>query len=393
MYDLLAAILSFFYDLVPSYGFAIIMLTLVLMIVLAPFTVRQTRSMLAMQRLQPEVKRLRAKYGNDRERMNQEMMALYQANGVNPLGGCLPLLIQAPVLFVMYRVVQGLTRRVSEQGLSLGFFSSHTNASSAGSFPDRPFNPDHLDHGTKLFQDLDGATQMKSFGIDLAESAQGSLSSNFVEAIPYLLLVIGVGITTFVQQRQISQRQKARGGKQELDPQQQQTQAILKIMPFMLPVISFGFPAALVLYWFVSNVFRVGQQAFITRRVYGTHDDEAEIVRPSSDDGADDDASDPAPSPARGGTGSKATVNHGSRRPVSNPPKKKARPKPSSSSSTGGSSSGKKSSTQQARASSSAKKRQSQTSRRVTPKQRATPEPTPPASSGRAARSSRKKRK
>ena len=76
MFDFFADLLSWFYDLWPSYGGAIILFTLLIMTVMAPVTVRQTRSMLAMQRLQPELKRLRDKYGDDREQLNQEMMGL-----------------------------------------------------------------------------------------------------------------------------------------------------------------------------------------------------------------------------------------------------------------------------------------------------------------------------
>ena len=115
--DGIANLLGWLYDLWPSYGGSIILLTLVIMTVMAPLTIRQTRSMLEMQRLQPELKKLRAKYPNDRERMNQEMMALYQANGVNPLGGCLPILVQLPIFLFLFQVVRGLTRRITDIGL------------------------------------------------------------------------------------------------------------------------------------------------------------------------------------------------------------------------------------------------------------------------------------
>src|SRR5437762_1427000 len=90
--------LSFFYDLVPSYGLAIILLTVAVRLVMLPLTIKQTRSMQEMQKLQPEVKRLQAKYkGGDRQKMNEEMMKLYKEHKVNPLGGCLPLLLQLPI--------------------------------------------------------------------------------------------------------------------------------------------------------------------------------------------------------------------------------------------------------------------------------------------------------
>ena len=109
MFNMLAGLVAFFYGLIPSYGLAISLLTLAVMVVLAPFTIKGTRSMLAMQRLQPEIKRLQAKHKGDRQALNEAMMAFYKEHQINPLAGCLPLVVQMPVLLVMYRVIRGLT--------------------------------------------------------------------------------------------------------------------------------------------------------------------------------------------------------------------------------------------------------------------------------------------
>src|SRR6266513_2151113 len=101
--------LNFFYGVVPSYGWAIVLLTLAVMLLLTPFTVKSTRSMLAMQRLQPEIKRLQQQHKNDRQALNEAMMAFYKEHNVNPLGGCLPLLLQMPVFFGLYEAIRGLT--------------------------------------------------------------------------------------------------------------------------------------------------------------------------------------------------------------------------------------------------------------------------------------------
>src|SRR3954452_1752054 len=103
--------LAFFYDLWPSYGMAIVLFTLAIMLVLTPLSIKSTRSMIAMQRLQPEMKRLQQKYKNDRETLNKEMMAFYQANNINPFSSCLPLLLQMPVFIVLYRVLRGLSQQ------------------------------------------------------------------------------------------------------------------------------------------------------------------------------------------------------------------------------------------------------------------------------------------
>ena len=102
----LGAILSFFYNVVPSYGVAIILLTITVRTVLLPLTIRQTRSMAAMQRVQPKVKELQRKYKGNRQKLNEELQKLYKEHQVNPLGGCLPLILQLPVFFALYSVLQ-----------------------------------------------------------------------------------------------------------------------------------------------------------------------------------------------------------------------------------------------------------------------------------------------
>ena len=130
-------------DRFPNYALAIIVFTCLVMIVLTPVTLKQTRSMLAMQKVAPVLKKLRKKHGNDRDRLNQEMMALYQANGINPLAGCLPLIAQMPIFFALFYTVRGLTRRTGEVGLRLGDVSTidPSNASYIPELNARVFNP------------------------------------------------------------------------------------------------------------------------------------------------------------------------------------------------------------------------------------------------------------
>src|SRR2546429_10020254 len=110
LYNAFGAVLAFFYAIIPNEGVAIILLTITVMLVLFPLTAKSARSMLAMQRLQPEIKKLQAKHKNDRQALNEAMMAFYKEHSVNPLSGCLPQLVQFPVLIVMFRVLRGLTK-------------------------------------------------------------------------------------------------------------------------------------------------------------------------------------------------------------------------------------------------------------------------------------------
>jgi hypothetical protein len=127
---------------------------------------------------------------------------------------------------------------------------------------DRNFDPAFLNHKSKMYVDLSNTNTMQAFGMNLAESASQALKQGLVHALPYLFLILIVGVTGVIQQRQI----QGRSPNQQVNPQQQM---IMKIMPIFLPVISFTLPAGLVLYFAVSNLYRVGQQWFISRSVYG----------------------------------------------------------------------------------------------------------------------------
>ncbi len=100
-------VLKFFYGFLGNYGMAIILLTVCIKLIFWPLTQKSYKSMKGMQTLQPEMQKLREKYGHDKQRLNQEMMAFYKDNKVNPLGGCLPMLIQIPVFFALYQVLLG----------------------------------------------------------------------------------------------------------------------------------------------------------------------------------------------------------------------------------------------------------------------------------------------
>ncbi len=264
MFDVIADFLAWMYDLTSSYGVAIVLLTIAVNVVTTPFTLKSTKSMLAMQRLQPELKRIQTDFKHDRQRMNEELMAFYKEHEINPLGGCLPMLIQLPVFAVLYRVLSGLTQRFTEVGLAIGQVSSQASAGEPlreVSFPRQDFNPAYVDPGQRLHQDLVGANEMDSFGFDLSRSLSQMLTENRTKALPYLGLILLVFLTSRYQQRQIS----GRNTNAAVNPQQQM---IMKVIPYMIPVISYGLPAAMVVYFLTGNLFRIGQQGYITRKFY-----------------------------------------------------------------------------------------------------------------------------
>jgi YidC/Oxa1 family membrane protein insertase len=265
LFDGIAWILSFLYSLWPSYGGAIILLTLLIMVVMTPLTLKGTRSMMAMQRLQPEMKRIQDKYKDDREKLNQELLAFYKENNINPVGGCLPLFLQMPVFIVLYRVISGLTLAGSSMGIQTGWNGSQSGRGiSLTQVPTevmkQPFQPAYLDHSSELYRSLNGAFSMPFLGLDLSESASQAFQKGIVDALPYLLMIGIVAFSGWYQQRQMQARSSG-----PVNPQQQ---TISRVMLFFLPAISFGLPAGVVLYFVVSNLYRVGQQAYITRTLY-----------------------------------------------------------------------------------------------------------------------------
>ncbi|CAN5758991.1 hypothetical protein BH10ACT1_BH10ACT1_40430 [soil metagenome] len=263
MYNLIAKPLEFFYGIWPNYAGAISLLTLSIMVILLPLTLKGTRSMLAMQKLQPELKKLQNKHRDDRQKLNEEVMKFYKENNINPMSGCLPLILQMPVFFVLYRTLYELLNRAPyghDVGAAVARSANKVNGSVFSEFG--YFRPKHLDLSSKLYQDLSATREMRSFGINLAESAQKAFSHGFVNALPFIVLVLGVTATSFYQQRQIAGRNPAAAA---ANPQQQM---LMKIMPLFFAFISLTLPAGIVVYFLVSNLFRIAQQAFITRTMY-----------------------------------------------------------------------------------------------------------------------------
>ena len=101
-----ANVLKFFDSFTGSFGWSVILLTVAFRIVVLPLSIKQTKSMIAMQKLQPQLKEIQKKYKDDREKQGQEMMKLYKDNKVSPLGGCLPLILQLPILFALFEVLR-----------------------------------------------------------------------------------------------------------------------------------------------------------------------------------------------------------------------------------------------------------------------------------------------
>ncbi len=299
LFDVVTAVLAWFYSLVPSYGMAIALLTLTAVVAITPLTLKMTRNMLQMQQHMPEVKKLQNQHRGDRQAMNEATMAYYKEHGLNPVGCLLPMLVQGPIFLVMYRVVDGLTRRTTEIGTQLGFTSRRYVDSAAGAVPEYgptpiargelPFDPDFLSRDSDLYEDLSADLEMVTLGVDLSRSASNVISESIVSAFPYLVMLVIVLLTSLYQQRQIQGRQSG-----AVTPQQQM---MMRLIPYMLPVFSYVMPAAVVTYFIVSNLVRIAQQAYITRSFYRGEDSLGAQVAKQRAAAEDDDTDAKARSP------------------------------------------------------------------------------------------------
>ena len=290
MFDLIANVLSFLYDINNSYVVAIVLLTLIVLVVATPLTLTGTKSMLKMQLLQPELKEIQNKYPKEeRDAMNAELMEFYKDNQINPVGGCIPMLFQIPVFLVLYRVILGVTRRATPTGIELGEVVGSLNAGTDPQLIDTDellnFNPAFVSEDSQLFQDLSSTNVMESIGFDLARSASQVLGDGIVPALPYLILVLVVGASGFIQHRMI----RARNTGASMNETQE---LIMKYIPFMLPIFAFTLPAAIVFYFLVSNLYRIGQQAYITRSFYGNDDSLGAQIRRQREEAPQDEVKD-----------------------------------------------------------------------------------------------------
>jgi len=214
--EILLVSVKFFFKLIPNWGLAIILLTLVIKIIFFPLTYSSTKSMSKMAELQPKVKAIRAKYKKaksdiaQRRQMNEEMMKLYKEHGVNPAGGCLPMLIQLPIFWGVFRMLVASVE-----------------------FRHAPFG--------LWIQDL-------------------SVSD------PYYVTPILMGITQFISQKMTPT---------SADPS---SAKMMMIMPFLMTVFFLKFQSGLVLYWLTTNVLQIAQQA-IMNRMMARHKEETDGKR------------------------------------------------------------------------------------------------------------------
>ena len=224
-----------------SWGWAIIIFTIVIKLVTLPLTFKQLQSAKAQQMMQPRLRELQEKYGKDKQKLSEEQMKLYKEVGINPLGGCLPLLIQLPILWALYQALYVLA--------------------GSGELKNSPFFwiPDLALPGSSLATAgvINGIPMVGTTWISAAFKAQ-----QWGVLFAYMSLPIFMLLTQMLLQKMSQPAKDPKSGKK--DSQTQMMGQMMFFMPVMFFWITLGLPAGLTLYWSVSNVLGVVQQYFVT---------------------------------------------------------------------------------------------------------------------------------
>jgi YidC/Oxa1 family membrane protein insertase len=266
LFEFFGLIVSGIYSVTGNYGLSIIGLTVLIMLALTPVTVKSTKSMIAMQRLQPEMKKLQTKYKGpeNRELLNQEMMKLYKENGTSPFGACLPSLLQMPFLIVLYSLIRGLSNTV-KNGATYVNGMGHTVVCHTTSIYGCAA-PRYIPTTGKMYNNLvlNHGQMHWWFGMDLSSTPftthtfPGS-ASQAVLMIPYLVLI---GAAIFLQYYQMKQMNSRNPGAAQANPQMQTMQ---KFFPIIFGFIYLRVPAGATIYMVFSSAMRIATQEVMFR--------------------------------------------------------------------------------------------------------------------------------
>ena len=216
--NILFQILKLIQSFAVDWGLSIIILVVIIRLILTPLMIKSSKSTARMQVLQPKLQELQEKYADDPQRQAEEMQKFYSENKFNPFGSCLPLLIQMPILFALFTLLNNLPQYFSGENFS--FYSI---------LP------------------------------DLQASPAGTIGQGFATAAPYLIALVLFAVLTLIPQLYMARNQTGQ--------QAQSMRMMAVVMTIMMLWIGWGLPAGVLLYYDVSSAWQVIQQLFVTQKV------------------------------------------------------------------------------------------------------------------------------
>ena len=266
-----------------NYGLAIILFTLAIKLVLLPLTIKQLKSAAQMKEINPQIQELQRKYKNDKEKLNQEMLKLYSEHKVNPAGGCLPLLIQFPIILSLYwvivqplkfmlgktpeqikKIVDFVAAQIGPERLSfqkeliaLNYFSEH---------------PDKLPNVADALKAAE-LVDMRFLGLNLGKIPTFKwdiISSDMATYLPLLIIPVIAVIATYLSARMTMPKQEDSSQSAAMAAT---SNSMLYIGPLMTLMFSFQVPAGVGLYWTINSVFQILQQLYINKFILNDNKD------------------------------------------------------------------------------------------------------------------------
>ena len=221
-----------------TWTFSIVGLVIVIRILLIPLFVKQIKSQRNLQLIQPQIKEIQKKYQGDRERQSQEMMKLYKETGTNPLASCLPILLQAPIFFALFSVLQGIAMNNPK-----GVFTWPQYADLLGQAREAAI------FGAPLYGTFMGADEVAADGF----------TPIYTRIVAFILIIL-MTVTTFLTQRQLIVKNTAPD-----NPMVRQQKILLYVFPLVFAIGGINFPIGVLIYWFTTNLWSMGQQFWVIR--------------------------------------------------------------------------------------------------------------------------------
>ncbi len=221
-----------------AWALSIVGLVIVIRILLIPLFVKQIKAQRNLQLIQPQIKEIQQKYAGDRERQSQEMMALYRETGTNPLASCLPILLQMPIFFALFQVLQGIAMNEPQGVFTWPQYADLLAQAREASIFGAPL------YGTFL-----GAAEVAKDGFDPTNT----------RVVAFILIIL-MTATTFLTQRQLIVKNMAPD-----NPIVRQQKIMLYVFPLIFAVGGINFPIGVLIYWFTTNLWSMGQQFYVIR--------------------------------------------------------------------------------------------------------------------------------
>ncbi len=252
----LAFITRIVYNLIENYGATLIIVTILVRVLTIPLTVMSQKSTSKTQLIQPEMQKIQQKYKNDKDKLAIEMQKLYKKHDVNPMGGCLPLIVQMFVLFGFIRVVYDPLRYILQLSVEQINNIKEVVGASAATYQ-------------VTLCGIKGVTEQiialgkepinfNFFGIDLTKMLKGNEMDLMMWIFP-VLAVLATVASSYISKKQMSQNGNAN------EQAQSMSNSMMTIMPIMTAFFTYTMPAGMSLYWFVSTAFQLIQQTVITK--------------------------------------------------------------------------------------------------------------------------------